>query len=286
VIGLGKMGGAMALRLLEAGHSVTGFDVDQTSLARFVALGGKACDSPAMAARDAEVLLVMVHESTQVDRVFFGESGAADGMPRGCVAWLGSTVSPAYARQLAEKLGARGIAFIDGPVSGGATGAEDGNLVAICGAAPEALAAAGFALDACTQRVYAVGPPGAGSTVKMINQLLVAAHSALTSEAMALTALAGVNPAQLIEVITHSAGSSRIFEKRAPRIADGDHAVHVTIDTLRKDLQIAIDTAAQLGLDPLIARSVHTLLTAAVEAGHGGRSDTTLVDDYLGLKLR
>ncbi len=282
VVGLGIMGGAMAARLLAAGHAVSGFDIDAAALARFSERGGTACDSPASAAMGAEVLLLMVHDAKQVERVLEGPTGALKRLAPGSVVWLGSTVPPASASGWAERLAERGIALIDGPVSGGATGAEGGELVAICGASDEALAQAGFALRACTRHVYHVGPPGAGATVKMINQLLVAAHAALTAEAMALAQRAGVEPLQLIEVVSNSAGQSRIFDKRAPRIAAGDHAVHVSVDTLRKDLGIAIETAGQLGLDPALARGVLAVLDAAAQAGRGGQSDTTLIENYLG----
>ena len=291
VIGLGRMGGAMAGRILKAGHRVKGFDVRAEAVTNFVARGGQSVNSPALAAEGAEVLLVMVYDATQVDRVLFGGDDGDTSSPGiaaaithlapGCIVWLGSTVSPAYARQLAARLATHDVALIDGPVSGGATGADDGNLVAICGAEAHLLASAAFAMDACTQHVYRAGAPGMGSTIKMINQLLVTAHSALTSEAMALAVRSGVDPALLIEVISQSAGTSRIFEKRAPRIAAGDHAVHVSIETLRKDLQIVIATARELGLTPAIAQSVQALLATATDAGHGADSDTTLIDDYL-----
>jgi 3-hydroxyisobutyrate dehydrogenase len=290
VIGLGKMGSAMAARLLAAGHVVSGHDLNPEAVAVLATQGGKAAASPAHAAQHAAVLLVMVHDAAQVESVLFGGQDAAQGaagqMAPGSVVWLASTVAPDYARALAQRLQAQGVALVDGPVSGGATGAEDGDLVAICGATPQALEQATFALQACCRQVHHVGEPGMGSTVKMINQLLVATHCALTSEAMALAMRAGVDPARLIEVIAQSAGTSRIFEKRAPRIAQGDHAVHVTINTLRKDLQIAIDTAHSLGLEPVIARSAHGLLSAAATAGCGAQSDTTLVQDYLGTRPR
>ena len=273
----------MAARLLAAGHAVDGFDVDAGALARLVAGGGEATDSPAAAARRAEVLLVMVHDAAQVESVLFAPGiGAVRTLPPGSVVWLASTVPPAFATRLAERLAAHDIAFIDGPVSGGLTGAEDGQLVAICGATAGALASADFVLRACTHRVHRVGAPGAGSTVKMINQLLVASHAVLACEAMALAMRAGLDTAQLIGVVTESSGNSQMFQKRAPRIAADEHAVHASIDTLRKDLAIAIDAAEQLGVEPTVARSVHGLLRAATDAGHGAESDTTLVRDYLG----
>lgn len=282
VIGLGIMGGAMAARLVRAGHLVAGVDLDAAAGARLAALGGTAVATPAEAARGAELLLLMVHNAQQVDRVLGGDDGALSTLAAGAVVWLASTVAPADAKALADRLLERGVALIDGPVSGGATGAEAGELVAICGATPQALAQAGFALRACTRRIYHVGPPGAGSSVKMINQLLVATQSALTAEAMALASRAGVDAAQLIEVVSASAGQSRMFDKRAPRIAAGDHAVHASIDTLRKDLGIAVGAAQALGLDPVIARSALAQLEAAARDGRGGDSDTTLIRRYLG----
>ncbi|MCW5654548.1 NAD(P)-dependent oxidoreductase [Hydrogenophaga sp.] len=282
VIGLGIMGGAMAERLLDAGHVVRGFDIDAAAVARFGARGGWACETPAAAARDTELLLLMVHNEHQVAQVLEGPTGALASMAPGGVIWLGSTVSPSVAIDLAARLAAQGIALIDGPVSGGATGAQTGDLVAICGGSPESLSRADFALRVCARHVYHVGPPGAGASVKMINQLLVAAHSVLTAEAMALARLAGVEPRQLIDVVSNSAGQSRIFDKRAPRIADGDDTVHVSVDTLRKDLSIVIEASNRLGLDPKIARAVLAVLDGAAQAGRGGQSDTTLIQDYLG----
>lgn len=284
VIGLGRMGGAMAARLMDAGHNVSGFDVSADAVERFTRRGGQAVNSPALAAEGADVLLVMVHDAAQTEGVLFGGTGAAARLSPGSVVWLASTVPPGYATELAARLDALGVALVDGPVSGGATGAQDGDLVAICGAAPQVLGRAAFALEACCRQVHHVGAAGMGSTVKMINQLLVAAHSALTSEAMALAARAGVDLAQFIDVITQSAGNSRIFEKRAPRIAAGDHAVHVSIDTLRKDLAIVIDTAHELGLQPAVALGVQGVLDAAAAAGHGSDSDTRLVQAYLGTR--
>jgi L-threonate 2-dehydrogenase len=289
------MGGAMAARLLAAGHAVAGFDVNAYAIVQLVAGGGEAAGGPASAARGAEVLLVMVHDAAQVEQVLFGPArsdhgdagphagrlGAVDALSPGCVVWLASTVPPAYAAELGQRLAARGVDFIDGPVSGGTTGADDGQLVAICGATAQAMDGADFALRACTHRIHRVGMPGAGSTVKMINQLLVAAHSALACEAMALAMRAGVDPLQVIDVIAESAGSSRMFEKRAPRIAAGDHAVHASIDTLRKDLGIAIRAAEQVGVEPVIGRCVQGLLDAASGSGHGAESDTSLVRHFL-----
>lgn len=279
-IGLGTMGCAMAAQLVQRGHRVSGNDVNAQAVARLVHRGGELADTPADAARHADVLVVMVHDAAQAEHVLFGPDGAAASMRRGSVVWLASTVMPAFARGLAPRLSERGLLLVDGPVSGGMTGAESGRLTIIASGSTEALEACAAVMDACASRVFRVGNVGAGSTVKMINQLLVAAHVALTAEALALGAAAGVSRTQLIEVITHSAGSSKMFEKRAPRIAAGDHAPHTTVNTLLKDLRIALDTARDLGMAVPIAATAQSVFMKAASAGHGAHSDTTIVHVY------
>jgi 3-hydroxyisobutyrate dehydrogenase len=280
LVGMGAMGGAMVGPLVDAGFAVRGCDIDAAAVARCEARGGAAAASPADAARDAAVLVLMVHDSAQVERVLFGERGAVAAMHPGAAVWLASTVTPAFARGLAVQLEGHGLHVVDGPVSGGVTGAESGELTVIAGGSAAALAACAAVMEACATRVFRVGDAGAGSTVKMINQGLVAAHIALTAEAIVLGAGAGVDLRQLVDVIVHSAGNSRMFEKRAPRIVAGDHARHSTIATFLKDLQIVLDTAR--GLDcrmPLVAAAQHVFDAAAL-AGHGADSDTMIVRAY------
>jgi len=274
------MGGAMARRLIEAGHDVAGCDIDAQAIERLVARGGRCAMRPADAAAGAAIVVVMVHDAVQVERVLFGADGVVCACRPGTVVWLASTVTPFFARSLAPRLGQLGLLFVDGPVSGGATGAEAGALTVIAGGDTAALEACRSAMEACASQVFRVGDAGAGSTVKMINQVLVAAHIALTAEAVSLAVAAGVQPQQLINVITHSAGSSKMFEKRAPRIATGDHTPHSTLDTFLKDLGIALESAGEFGSAMPMAAAAHGVFAAAAADGHGRDSDTLVVRAY------
>lgn len=280
IIGLGAMGAAMAQRLLRAGFDVAGFDLRPEPMAKLVKWGGRAASTPADAGWGAVVAVVMVHDALQADRALFGEAGAAAALEAGAVVWLASTVTPDDAREFDRRLVARGLLMVDGPVSGGMTGAQDGELTVIAGAGAAAMEAAAGALHACASHVFHVGEVGAGSTVKMINQLLVASHLALAAEAVAFGVKAGVNAAQLVEVVMSSAGNSRMFEKRAPRMVAGDDAPHSTVKTFLKDLNIALDVAQKLKFPTPVAAAAHQVFTMAAGCGYADESDTRVLRVY------
>ncbi len=276
VIGLGRMGAAMAASMKTAGLEVAGFDIEPHKVRAFTRPGEAAARTPGDAARGAAIVVIVVHDEAQVEDVLLGSGGALSEMSPGTVVWLASTVPPAFARKLGERLEAKGLTLLDGPVSGGTTGAMAGGLTAIIGGTSQGMAIAEPALAACTSRVFHVGPAGAGSAVKMINQVMVAVHSMLTGEAMALAAGIGLEQEKAIEVVNHSAGSSVIFGKRAPRIAAGQHQVEVSIATLHKDLAIAVAAARDVGLRLPLAEKALEILQDAVEMGRGELSDTCL----------
>jgi 3-hydroxyisobutyrate dehydrogenase len=279
-IGLGAMGAEMAARVIAAGFAAQGFDINANALDRFEALGGQRADSPLAAALHADAVVVMVHNAVQTDLALFGPQGCVDGMAPGAVIWLASTVSPDYVKALEQRLAGKALLFVDGPVSGGVTGAHDGSLSIIAGASDTAFDRIEPVMRACASKIFRVGAAGAGATVKLINQLLTASHIALTAEAMALGMRAGIDPALLISVITDSAGTSRQFEKRAGRMASGDHTPHSTIGIFLKDIGIVLDAANKLNAFSPMAASAALVFKKAAEAGYEHASDTRLIDLY------
>src|SRR5262249_45354814 len=154
----------------------------------------------------------------------FGEHGAAGAMRKGSVLLMSVTVSPDYAERLAPRLVQSDILMIDAPVSGGEVKAASGQMTVMAAGAPEAFAVCEPVFAAIAQKVYRLGePPGTGSKVKMINQLLAGVHIAAAAEAMALGIKAGADPQALYDVITNSAGNSWMFQNRAPHILAGDY---------------------------------------------------------------
>lgn len=279
-VGLGMMGGAMAAHMAAHGYAVHGVDLNPDALRRLVECGGHAAGSPAEAAQAARYAVVVVNDARQVDAVLSGPGGLLEALPAGATLWLACTVGPDYARGLARDLQHRGILMLDGPVSGGALNARRGTLSVLAGGSPEALAALRPLMQTCATRIHHVGEAGTGSTVKMINQVLVASHIALTAEALALGLKAGVDLPQLVRAVRDSSGNSVMFDKRAMRIIESDHEAQATIGLFLKDLDIALDAAAALEQAAPMAHTARRLFNVAQAQGLAHASDTRLFDIY------
>jgi len=281
VIGLGSMGMGMARRLVEAGFRVTGFDVREAASGALAAAGGVQAASPADAARDADILLVMVVNAAQVDAVLFGENGAIAALPRGAVVMLSATVPPSFAVATAARLAESGHLMLDAPVSGGAAGATKGTLT-VMGSGPEAaFAKAEAALEAVAGKVYRLGETaGIGSTVKTVNQLLAGVHIAAAAEAMALGVRAGADATTLYEVISNSAGASWMFGNRVPHMLAGDYTPLSAVEIFVKDLGLVLDTGRELRFPLPLAGTAHQLFLMAAAAGFGREDDAAVVKVY------
>ena len=281
VIGLGAMGGPIARHLCSVGYRVAGFDLNRAALDRLEAAGGEVASDAAGAADGAGLLVVMVVNGGQAEAVLFGEGGAAAALPLGATVVLSSTLAPDHAAAIASRLAGMGLLMLDAPVSGGVTGAEAGTLTVIASGPDAAYEAAAPAIRAFCGQLYRAGDrAGQGSTVKLVNQLLTATHIALTAEALALGARAGVDPSLLYDVVAHSAGRSFQFEKRAPRMIAGDHEPQSRVDIFLKDLSIALDAARGLNAPVPIAAAAHQVFTMAAGAGLGPMSDTEVLRVY------
>jgi 3-hydroxyisobutyrate dehydrogenase len=217
----------------------------------------------------------------QTDAVLFGENGAAAAMRRGAVVIASATVPPLYAEALGLRLAERGLLALDAPVSGGPGKAASGEMTVMASGSPEAFAAAQPFLDAVAAKVYRLGDaPGMGSRVKMINQLLAGVHIAAACEAMALGMHAGIDPRQLFEVISNSAGASWMFQNRVPHILEGDYSPQSAIEIFVKDLGIVLETGHALRFPLPIAATAHQLFMAASAKGMGRDDDTSVVKVY------
>lgn len=278
VIGLGAMGLGMAKRLVGAGFAVRGTDVREEAIAALAAAGGEPSATPAAAAVDAGVLLVMVVSAAQAEAVLFGVDGAVGALPEGAVVILSSTVPASFARDLGERLAGGGRLLLDAPVSGGVVGAEAGRLTVMASGAPEAFARAESVLAAVAAKVHRLGDaPGIGSTVKTVNQLLAGVHIAAAAEAMAFGARAGADPRTLFEVIAGSAGSSWMFTNRVPHMLDGDYTPLSAVEIFVKDLGLVLDAGRELRFPLPQAAAAHQLFLMAAAAGLGREDDAAVV---------
>ena len=217
-IGLGAMGLPMALKLVQAGHEVTGFDVRAGAATPLEAAGGHSAASAAAAAQGAELLWLMVVSGEQAAQVLF-DHGAAAALPAGAIVVAGCTQAPAAAQRLGERLAEMGLAMLDAPVSGGVAGATSATLTVMASGDAHALERAQPALAATARRIFDVGrEAGMGSTAKMINQLLCGVHIAAAAEAMHVAERAGVPLATVHEIVSVSAGNSWMWGDRGPRM--------------------------------------------------------------------
>ncbi|KAJ6677129.1 ALDOLASE-RELATED [Salix viminalis] len=294
-IGLGAMGFGMATHLLKSNFCVVGYDVYKPTLTRFVNAGGLIGNSPAETSKDVDILVVMVTNETQAESVLYGDLGAIAALPSGASIILSSTVSPAFVSQLERRLQnlgntneyykremlSRGLKLVDAPVSGGVKRASEGTLTIMASGTDEALTCTGSVLSALSEKLYVIrGGCGAGSGVKMINQLLAGVHIASGAEAMALGARLGLNTRMLFDFVKNSGGTSWMFENRVPHMLDNDYTPYSALDIFVKDLGIVTRESSSLKVPLHIATVAHQLFLAGSAAGWGRQDDAGVVKVY------
>ena len=286
LIGLGAMGTGMAQSLRRAGHRVNVYDVRAEAAEAFASAGGRACASPAELAAHSDIVVSVVVNAAQTESVLFGDQGCADAMRPGSVFVMCSTVDPAWSIALEERLAQRGLLYLDAPISGGAARAASGEMTMMTAGTPAAYDKAGAALEAMAGKVYRLGAKaGAGSKVKIINQLLAGVHIAAAAEAMALGLREGVNAEALYDVITHSAGNSWMFENRMAHVLAGDYTPLSAVDIFVKDLGLVLDTARGSKFPLPLASTAHQMFMQASTAGFGTQDDSAVIKIFPGITL-
>jgi putative dehydrogenase len=290
VIGLGAMGMGMAQSLRRAGHVVNVFDVRTDVAQRFAAEGGVACASLADIAKASDVLVSVVVNAAQTESVLMGDGGAQSGcinhLQPGSVFVMCSTVDPAFSVRLEKTLNAKGLLYIDAPISGGAAKAASGQMTMMTAGTPEAYAKAEPFLNAMAAKVYKLGDcAGAGSKVKIINQLLAGVHIAAAAEAMALGLREGVDPDALYEVITHSAGNSWMFENRMAHVLAADYTPLSAVDIFVKDLGLVLDMARASKFPLPLSSTAHQMFMQASTAGFAKEDDSAVIKIFPGIEL-
>jgi len=281
VIGLGSIGLGMAASLQKAGHEVVGVDLAPARRAEFEARGGRASASAVEAATDAACVFCVVVNAAQTESVLFGAQGIAEVMPQGAVFLSCATLPPEAAKALGERLAKLGRHYLDTPTSGGPARAMAGEITIMGSGAPAAFDAAGPALEAVAAKVYRLGDaPGAGSAMKLVNQLLAGVHIATACEAMAYAIRLGLEPRQVYDVITHAAGASWMFENRVPHILEGDYAPKSAVSIFTKDLGIVLDTARASQFPVPMASMGLQMFEMAAAAGMAQDDDASVARVY------
>ncbi|TCZ64939.1 NAD(P)-dependent oxidoreductase [Roseicella aquatilis] len=255
VVGLGNMGLGMATTLAGRGFTVLGHDISAARRALAAEAGIAAAPTLAEVLRGADALVFSLPLARDVEAVVTAPGGLLDRHDRKVVVIDTSTSDPGTSRRLAALLAGAGHGLLDAPVSGGPSGAAAGTLTMMIGGTAEDYALARPVLEAMSARASHVGPSGAGNIVKLVNNLLVAAHLITTGEAMRLSEAAGLSAAEAVAVVNTATGRSAISEVMFPRwILPGSFDSGFSAGLMRKDVRLALDLAAEAGLDlPLSA---------------------------------
>lgn len=288
-IGLGAMGGPMASRLVTSGFTVTGYDINPAAMERLRQAGGQTASSVAEAATDADLLVTIVASAAQVEEVLFGDTGALTTLRSGSTIMVCSTVPPDYMQSLGERLQGRGFELLDAPVSGGVTGAANGSLTVMASGSAAAFEACDPLLPILTAKQYRLGDvPGHGSICKVINQLLVGVHHAVTVEAMALAARVGADLTAVYDVVANSSGASQVFVNRVPDLLHENETPSGVLDIFVKDLGIVLGVGQESHFPLPMAASAHQMFLMGSAAGLGQERPIDLIKIYekhAGLRL-
>jgi 3-hydroxyisobutyrate dehydrogenase/2-hydroxy-3-oxopropionate reductase len=286
VIGLGSMGLGMALSLCRAGHEVYGLDLNPVQITKLQDAGGHALTK---ASPQADALICVVLNAAQTEAALFGAEGWAGHVKPGGTILSCATVAPDFAKQMEAKAQAQGLHYLDAPISGGSVRAAEGALSVMASGTPAAFDGAAEALSAMAQTVHRLGDQaGPGSAMKAVNQLLAGVHIAAMGEALGFATSQGLDLARVLDVIRVSAGTSWMFENRAPHVIDADYTPRSTINIWPKDLGIVTDIAAGANLPLPLTETALAQYRAAADAGLGLEDDAAiakLVAARAGLKL-
>ena len=263
-IGTGIMGGGMAANLLAAGRALSVFDIDTTRVAPLADAGAVAAESVTAAANHADVVMMSLPNAAAVETV---AAEALSAMPRGSVLIDLSTSPPSLARTLAGQAAERDLAFLDAPVSGGQRGARDGTLSVIVGGEYAVFERVRSLFDDIGTNVYHMGEAGSGQTAKLVNNMMAFTSMWSLVEGLALGTKAGVDPNLLRDVVSNSSGNTAVWRSGTAAIPKDRLTPTFDLQLVKKDLQLALDLADELGVETPMAKTSGELLDRFIGLG-------------------
>ena len=270
-IGLGIMGKPMALNLIKGGHTLflnsrSGVPKELTDA------GGKACASAKEVAQQADVIITMVPDTPDVEKVLFGAGGVAEGLSKGKTVVDMSSISPIETKAYAKKINDLGCDYIDAPVSGGEVGAKNAALTIMCGARQAAFDRVKPLFDLMGKNITLVGGNGDGQTCKVCNQIIVALNIEAVSEALVFASKAGADPAKVRQALMGGFAASRILEVHGERMIKRTFDPGFRIELQQKDLKLALQGARAMGVSLPNTATAQELFNSCAANG-GAKSD-------------
>jgi len=276
-IGLGVMGGRMAATLARAGYPLAVHDLDPAKAGVLAAAGAAACASSREVAQKSDIVFSSLPLPATVRSAYLGPDGVLEGARPGMVCVDMSTVDPETSRAVSAAAAARGVQYLDAPVSGGYREAETGALVIIVGGDRDAFDQVRDVLAVLGPSIHYAGSSGAGSVVKLVNNVMSMGNVLVAAEAFVLGVRAGMEPERLLEILRTSAGRSYHFEKRFPNILARNFAPGFTVDLARKDLGLAVDMARSHDVPVPATSLLHQLYNACAALGEGSSDFAAII---------
>jgi 2-hydroxy-3-oxopropionate reductase len=276
-IGLGLMGKSIARNILKAGFHVVVHNRSRPAVDELVAEGAVAASSPKEVAEQVDVVFTNLPDTPDVEKVVLGENGMIEGAHDGLIYVDNSTIKPASARMIAERLAAKNVFALDAPVSGGDIGARNGTLTVMVGGEASALEKAMPVFMAMGKTVTHVGGPGAGQVAKAANQIMVAAQMVAMGELLVFSKKAGVDPRKVVEAIKGGAAQCWTLDVKPPRLFEGNRSPGFKAHMQLKDLKIILDTAEEYGIPISGAEANANLFQEMIDAGMGELDNSAVV---------
>jgi len=287
-IGLGNMGGPMAVNLVKAGHRVVGFDVMPDAVTRFAGAGGATAKSAAEAAAAADVIVTMLPAGAHVREIYLGDKGQASGLiaqaKPGTLLIDSSTIDVESARAVASAAQAKNLLMVDAPVSGGVGGAQGGTLTFMVGGSEEAFAKAKPYLESMGKTIVHAGGPGNGQAAKICNNMILGISMIGVSEAFVLGEKLGLDPQKLFDISSKSSGQCWSMTSYCPvpgpvptSPANRDYAPGFTAAMMLKDLRLAQDAAKTAGAHTPLGADAAKVYAAYAEGGEAGRDFSGII---------
>lgn len=278
VLGLGIMGSGMARQLLAAGFEVAVWNRSADKAQPLADEGARIAASPADAGNGAAIVIAMLADDAVSRAVWTGEDGALAAMHEGAIALDSSTLTGGWVTELAALAEARGVRFLEAPVTGSRDQAAQGALRFLVGGAADVLEAARPVLDAMGSATVHLGPVGSGATVKLANNFLCGVQAASLAEALALFEKRGLNVEQAVSVLTEGAPASPLLKAVSRRMLDRAYDPHFFVPLMAKDLSYAGQALAEAGIPSTIAEAARKRFLDAAAAGHGEQDIASIIE--------
>lgn len=287
-IGLGMMGAPIAERLMAAGQPLVVYNRTRAKVEPLLAAGARLAFTPRDVGRaaTAKVVFSLLSDARALDRVLFGRNGLARGLGAGALLVEMSTIAPAQSRAVAARLSAGGVHFVDAPLGGSVDAARNGRLLIFAGGSEEDVARARPYLEKFGRRVERLGPVGAGTSMKLVNNLLTVGYVALAGEAVALAEGFGLDRRQVIDLLLDGGGYSRLLEQKRIAFEERRYPAQFRLRLAEKDLKLIAHAAHLVDREAALAREAGRLVAEADRAGHGEEDFAAVLEAALARRPR